>query len=230
MKTLNVSGTTLALCALALLAVAPKPAAAQSQSFREGKWQFAIPINFVSGKKLDGEGESFVDLNSDVGWGISFGYNLTQRFMLGFETTWLNANYDASVEYDDNGDGTADGTANIGGRLDAASLQAVGQFNALEGKFTPFVRGNLGFTYTDSSIPSAPPQGACWWDPWWGYTCGTWQPTYDRTSFSFGGGLGGRAEFGRSFFLEASFNVLWISFSQSTPSFTGVRVTAGWAM
>lgn len=220
---------TVALCAVAWVAVNPAPAAGQSPSFREGKWQFAIPINFTFSKEFDGKEGSSVDLGNDVGWGLTFGYHINNRFMLGFEGTWLRANYEARVLVDDEGDGEPDGTARIGGNLDAASLQAVGQFNVMESRLTPFIRGNLGLTYSDTNIPSGPPVGTCWWDPWWGrYNCGVWQPTYDRTSFSFGGAVGGRAEFNRSFFLEASAGLLWVSFSESTPSFTGIRLTAGW--
>lgn len=228
MKKNHVRMLDLAVCAVAMLAADFAPAAAQTRSFREGKWQFSIPLNFTFSKEIDGEGESFVDLSNDFGWGLAFGYHFNNRFLLGFEGSWLRANYTASVEYDDEGDGDPDGTVDIGGNLDAASLQAVGQFNLIENRLTPFVRGNLGLTYSDSNIPSAPPQGSCWWDPWWGYVCGTWQPTYDRTSFSFGGAVGGRAELNRSFFLEASFNLLWVSFSESTPSFSAIRLTAGW--
>lgn len=229
MSKLNARILVPVLLAVGWLAVMPAPAAAQQQSFRGEKWQFSIPINFTFSKEIEGEGGSSVDLNNDVGWGLGFGYHFNNRFMLGFEATWLSANYKASVVVDDEGDGDPDGTVDIGGSLDAASLQAVGQFNLLErNRFTPFVRGNLGMTYSDSNIPSGPPLGSCWWDPWWGYICGTWQPTYDRTSFSFGGAVGIRAELNRSFFLEGSAGLLWVSFSESTPSFGGIRLTAGW--
>ncbi len=202
---------------------------ADAQTRREGKWQFSIPITFTFSQSIDGQGGSSIDLNNDIGWGFNFGYHLNERFLLGFEATWLRAGYDATVVTDGDGDGAPDGTTRIGGTLDATSLQAVGQFNILEGTlFTPFVRANLGMTYTDSNIASGPPQGSCWWDPWWGYICGSWIPTYDRTSFSFGGAAGVRADVSRSFFLELSFNGLWIDFADDTPLFDGIRVTAGW--
>ncbi len=202
---------------------------ADAQTRREGKWQFNIPITFTFSQTIDGDGGSSVDMNNDVGFGFGFGYHLNEKFYLGGEFTWLGANYDANIPYDDDGDGTADGTSIIGGSLDASSFQAIGQYNFLENKlFTPFVRANLGFTYTDSNIASGPPQGSCWWHPWWGYICSSWLPTYDRTSFSFGGGVGVRADVSRNFFLEASFNGLWIDFDGSTPMFDGIRLNIGW--
>ena len=202
---------------------------ADAQTRREGKWQFNIPITFTFSQTIDGQGESSVDLSNDVGWGFGFGYHLNENFFLGGEITWLRASYNAMIPWDDDGDQNPDGTAQIGGTLDASSFQAIGQYNFLENKlFTPFVRGNLGFTYTDSNIASGPPQGSCWWHPWWGYICSSWVPTYDRTSFSFGGAAGVRADVSRSFFLEASFNGLWINFEEATPLFDGIRLNIGW--
>ncbi len=200
-----------------------------AQTRREGKWQFSIPITFTFGETIDGGNGSSMDLNNDVGFGFGFGYHLNEKFFVGGEVTWLGANYDATIPYDDDGNGNADGTATVGGTLDASSIQAVGQYNFLENKLiTPFVRANLGFTYTDSNIASGPPQGTCWWHPWWGYICGSWVPTYDRTSFSFGGGVGVRADVSSTFFLEASFNGLWIDFANETPLFDGIRLNIGW--
>jgi opacity protein-like surface antigen len=202
---------------------------ADAQARRDGRWQFTIPINFTFSQSIDGQGGTTVDLSNDVGWGFTFGYNMNERFMLGLETTWLRANYDAEVVTDENGDGNPDGTVNVGGALDAFTMQGVGQFNILEGTLlTPFVRGNLGFSYTDSNIASGPPQGGCWWDPWWGYVCGSWRPTYDQTSFSFGAGAGVRADISRTFFLELSANGLWIDFENDTPVFGGIRLNIGW--
>jgi opacity protein-like surface antigen len=204
-------------------------ASADAQTRRGDRWQFSIPINFTFSQTIDGEGESFVDVNNDIGWGFAFGYNFNEKFYLGGEVTWIRAGYDATIPYDDDGDQNPDGTTRIGGTLDASSFQAVGQYNFLEGSLlTPFVRANLGGTYTDSNIASGPPVGSCWWHPWWGYICNSWIPTYDRTSFSFGGGIGVRADVSRSFFLELSYNGLWVDFADSTPGFDGIRLNVGW--
>lgn len=202
---------------------------ADAQTRRGDRWQFSIPVSFTFSQSIDGEGGSSVDINSDIGWGFGFGYHLNEKFYLGADFTWLRAGYDAVIPYDDDNNETPDGTTRIGGTLDASSIQAVGQFNFLEGSLlTPFVRANLGMTYTDSNIASGPPQGSCWWHPWWGYICNSWRPTYDRTSFSFGGAAGVRADVSRSFFLELSFSGLWIDFSEETPFFDGVRLNIGW--
>ena len=204
-------------------------ASADAQTRRAERWQFSVPITFTFSQSIDGESGSSIDVNNDVGWGFGFGYHVNEKFFVGGEFTWIRAGYEAAVPVDENGDGDRDGLTTVGGALDASNIQAVGQFNLLERSLlTPFVRANLGMTYTDSNIASGPPEGVCWWDPWWGYICGTTRPTYDRTSFSFGGAVGVRADVSRSFFLELSFNGLWVDFQNDTPLFDGIRLNAGW--
>lgn len=219
------------LFAAACMVAGTSPADA-AMSDREEKWQFYFPITYSSSESFNGSGGSSVDLSSDLGWGFAFGYNFNERWMLGFEITWLSANYEARIPVDNSPpDGVADGpAATVSGTLDSSSLQVVGQFNFMETRVTPFIRASLGSTYTDTNIPSGPPTGTCWWHPWYGYICGTWQPTYDQNSFSYAAGLGVRADVGEAFYLELSYNQLWIDFSSasSTPSFNGGRLNIGW--
>jgi hypothetical protein len=79
----------LSLGLLALVWGAARPSAADAQMRRAGHWQFSVPINFVSGETIDGAGGSSAEMNNDVGWGIGFAYHINDRFMVGFETTWL---------------------------------------------------------------------------------------------------------------------------------------------
>jgi hypothetical protein len=105
----------------------------------------------------------------------------------------------------------------------------VGQFNFLPTTITPFVKGNFGWTWVDSNIPAGPAEGVCWWHPYYGYICETWQPTYGDTAFSYGGAVGLRAELRPTFFLEGSYNMLWVDFDDAdTGDFDGWRFTLGW--
>ena len=210
----------------AALTVLPPAEAADSE--RESRWQFSVPITFTSGASYDEEGTS-VDINDDLGWGFGSGYHLNERFMVGFEFTWLSANYDASIATDNDSDQIPDATVDVAGTLDATNLQFSGQYNILPRNITPFVRGSLGWTWVDSNIPSGPTTGTCWWDPWWGYICDTWQPTFEDTSFAYGAAAGVRAELSERFFLEGSYNLLWVDFDKAgTQSFDGFRVNMGW--
>ena len=216
-----VLGTILGMAAWVL------PAAAQ-ESTRAGKWQVSIPITFTSSSSYDSDESSF-DVNDDLGWGFGFGYHLTPRFMVGSDFTWLSANYDARVATDFDGDQNPDDSVSVAGTLDAANLQFVGQYNFLTGRFTPFVRASFGWTWIDSNIPAGPTQGVCWWDPWYGYICDTWQPTFEDTAFAYGAAGGVRAELAERFFIEGSYNVLWLDLDKAgTQSFDGFRVNFGW--
>ena len=214
-------GTTLGMAAWL-----PRVAAADSE--RAQKWQASIPLTFTSGASYNNDGTS-LDMNDDLGWGFGFGYNLNERFLVGSNFTWLSANYTASIATDVNGDGVADSTTSVSGTMDATNWQLFGQYNILKGKITPFLQASFGWTWVDSNIPSAPPQGTCWWDPWYGYVCNTWQPTYETTPFAYSAAAGLHAEIGEKFYLEASYNYLWVDFDKAgTQGFDGIRLNVGW--
>jgi opacity protein-like surface antigen len=219
---------TMCLCAIACLATGISPAAA-GDSDRSERWEFYIPVNSISSEDFDGKGGTSVDLAGDVGFGFAFGYNFNERWILGFEFTFMDMNFDASVARDTDQDGDPDDFLLVSGELDSNSLQITGQYNFLEKTITPFIRASLGSTYVDSNIPSGQPTGVCWWHPWWGYICDIWQPTYDDSSFSYGAGVGVRADVGERFYLEGSANQLRIDFENADePEFTFYRLNMGW--
>jgi opacity protein-like surface antigen len=202
--------------------------AAAPDSQRAQRWQFSFPITFTFGANYDEQGTS-VDIADDVGWGLGFGYHINEKFFVGVDFTWLDANYDAIIARDFDGDGTQDDSIEIGGTLDATNMQFVGQYNFMARRFTPFIRGSFGWTWVDSNIPSGQGESVCWWDPWYGYICDTWQPTYDDTAFSYGVGAGVRFDINDRAFLEGSYNILWVDFGKADyQSFDGTRINFGW--
>lgn len=219
--------TVLALATvLGLVIWIPRTSAAESD--RGMHWQGSIPITFTSGASFSQDGTS-VDVHDDLGWGFGFGYHLDNRFEVGVDFTWLSANYDASIATDINNDQVPDSNATVSGTLDAANLQMFGQWNILHGRVTPFLRASLGWTWVDSNIPSGPATGTCWWDPWYGYICNTWQPTFQDTAFAYGAAAGVRGELTDKFFIEGSYSVLWVDLNRAgNQSFDGVRLNAGW--
>lgn len=198
-------------------------------SDREDRWEFYLPSSYISSEKFDSAGGTSVDLHSDVSFGFGFGYNFNERLILGFEVTYMDMNFDVRIAEDTDSDGMLDSFVERGGTLDASTAQIVVKYNILKRMVTPFIRAGLGSTYVDTNIPNGPPGTSCWWHPWWGYICSTWQPTADDTSFSYGGGIGVRGEMTDRFYLEFSFNKLWIDADiGDNPDFSAYRLQAGW--
>jgi hypothetical protein len=211
---------------LGMAAYLPRVTAAESE--RAQKWQGSIPLTFTSGANYDEHGTS-VDLNDDLGWGFGFGYNVSEHFLVGSNFTWISASYQATIaDYDNSGNPT--GTSfDVSGSLDATNWQLFGQYNILKGRITPFLQASFGWSWIDSNIPSGFPQTGCWWDPWYGYICNTYQPTYEATPFAYGAAAGVHAELGERFYLEGSYNYLWVDFSNAgTQGFDGFRLNVGW--
>jgi hypothetical protein len=195
---------------------------------RAMKWQFSLPITFTGNESFDGQQGTSVEVSDDLGWGFGFGYHLSDNFLVGMDFTWLSANYDANIATDLNDNGIPDSITTVSGVLDSASLQFTGQYNILKKPFTPFLRASLGTTWVDTNIPSGPATGTCWWHPYYGYICDTWQPTFEDNMFSYGAAAGVRADLQRGFFLEASYQMLWLDFDEDTAEFDGWRMTLGW--
>src|SRR5262249_38657361 len=141
----------LALVLATVLGVAlSAPSVGAADSDRAMKWQMTVPITFTSGATIDGEQGTSFDVSDDIGWGFGFGYNLNPHLMFGVDFTWISANYNVTLAKDDPpANGIPDGTTTVSGTLDAGNLQLVAQYNIMKGRFTPFVRGSLGWTWID---------------------------------------------------------------------------------
>src|SRR5262249_37329624 len=97
--------------------------------------------------------------------------------------------------------------------LDTWTVRFLGTYNFMEGAFTPFVTGGLGWTYVDTNIPTGLPQNVCWNYPWYGY-CTSYVPTATTTKFSYNAGAGVRYDFGKSF-VRGMVNNQWMDIGGS---------------
>ncbi len=69
----------------------------------------------------------------------------------------------------------------------------------------------------------------CWWDPWWGYYCGTTVPTKTETDLSYMAGVGLRWVSPSTFFLRGLVARQWIDVGGGigSPAVTAYRIDLG---
>lgn len=200
----------------------------QSYQGRRGRYEITLQPRYVASREIGTEGGSKLDLDAALGFGAGFGYNFTDKFALHLDGSWTRSDYQAKITTTDSG-GISTGTTTVGGTLDTATVALNLSYYFLDGPLTPFLMGGIGWTFVDSNIPSGPPEGVCWWDPWYGYVCTSYQNTYTKDYFSYNLGLGGRWDVFPGFFLRGSVGWQWVDLGRAgTTDFMGGRMDLGY--
>ena len=220
-----------AACLIALIVcIAVLTTDADAQSYvtsrpggRAGTWDFFMPLTFMPAWSFDGLGGSRADLDATWGFGFGFGYNFSDHFQMNGLFSWSARNYTATQQ------GAGGGLPKQYGNTEYSSTFSLnGIFYLLPGDISPFVSGGVGWTYVDTSIPTGYGGGTtCWWDPWYGYVCGSSYPTKTESDWTYSLGVGVRFDLGRSFSLQPSYNRAWIDISRAsggTPYFDIYRL------
>ena len=207
------------LAGLALYAQAAQ--AADRGKGRAGSLEFSVPLNYTGSSTITGQNGSSADINSALNMGFGMGYNVNDNFQVNGVFSWAYRNYSATTI------GTGGVAQQYNGQLGTSSLQLNALYYFMAGDFTPFVQGGFGSTFVDSNIPDGGTSGStCYWDPYWGYVCGSYVPTKTSTNISYSAGLGGRWDISRQFAMQGSFNRMWIDAAQagSKPQFDSFRI------
>jgi opacity protein-like surface antigen len=212
--------TTLLACLAGLLAT---PAAFAES--RGGTWETRLGIAFQSSANADFEGGTTAEFDSDTGFRFGFGKHLNDHLEIGGNFGYGQTDYEADIAGDQLGE-----FFGVRGEFEYLSLSGDVTWNLLTGPFTPFVVGALGWTWIDTNIATGPPQTGCWWDPWWGYVCSSFQNTKSIDGLTYQLGVGARYDFSNNFAVHASYRVTWIDLdnAEGTPDFDGVEVSVGW--
>ena len=191
---------------------------------REGMWETSLGVVFENSTDVDFEGGTTADIESGTGFKLGFAYHYTDNLEFG-------ANFGI-----DQADYTADLVAQTGqtipvkGELEYTTLMFDGTWNFMSGPFTPFVTGGIGWSWVDTNVPTGLPQTGCWWDPWYGYICTTYQDTKTIDGFAYQLGAGLRYDLSDTFAVHGSYRVTWVDIDRatSTPQFDGFQLSLGW--
>jgi len=176
-----------------------KPSEAGS---REGRWEGSVILAFQTGVDQAYEGGSELNVDSTLGWGLSFAWNWTEKLNLSYRYLSTSPGYVAMFVPEE---GSPEIPRTIEHDMSKSSHQFNITYNFLNKAFTPFVVAGVGWTKLDSNVPSAPPGVNCWWDPWWGYICFSDWETYSTSQFSYNLGAGVRWDINTMLFTKASY-------------------------
>ncbi|HEU4484646.1 MAG TPA: outer membrane beta-barrel protein [Povalibacter sp.] len=189
---------------------------------RDTGWDYGADVIYSFSQDIGFDGGSRANIDDDLGLALSFGYRFSSRFELLFTLDWNNSDYDLHVAP---GDVAAGNGFNATGEIESWTPRVGVNFNLLEGPLTPYLTGAVGWSFIDTNIPDSPPQTACWWDPWWGYYCGTYQDTRNIDELVYDIGAGVRWDVGSTWSLRLGYERHWIDLGNatSTPGFDQVR-------
>jgi len=145
--------------------------AAIAQS-RDTGWEFGADVVFQTSQDI-GFDNGTTTFEDDIGLSLYAGYRMSSRLEFQFGLDWSNADYKAEYQPPQ----LPNTTINIDSEIEEFTPFAKVNFNFLEGPITPFVSANVGWSFIDTNIPEGQAQVGCWWDPWYGQICTTYQPT-----------------------------------------------------
>jgi opacity protein-like surface antigen len=214
-RTLPKYATLLSLTALSLYW------SAGARAEREPGWDFGVDLIWQDATDISFEHGSKASLDDDLGLALSFGYRFNSRLELLFSLDWNTIGYDIDVANET--------TPSLGfsarGDLEAFTPRIGANFNLLKGDLTPYVTAAVGWAFIDTNIPNGPTQTSCWWDPWWGYYCGTWQNTRNVDELTYDVGLGVRWDIGDALTLRLGYEKHWLDAGEakSTPDFDQIK-------
>ena len=173
---------------------------------RAGKWDYTFQTHYLGSSDVSRDGGSSISFNDDLGWGFGFYYNFNEKFSLGLDFGWHSIQYDAVVVAGDD----PSHTERYSNNLDTSKFGVAGNWNILEGRYTPYLNAGVGWAMLDTNI-FAGWDGGCYWDPYGGYICGNYPTSYGTTATAYNVGIGGRFELTETFFMRLGYEYSGVS-------------------
>jgi opacity protein-like surface antigen len=177
----------------------------ESVTQREGRWEYTLQTRYMTSSDYSGKGGSKLSIDDDLGMGFGFGYNINHQVNLGLNFTWRTVPYVATIVSGQDSQNALE----YSNWLDTGSISMNGEYTITRSRIAPYVSGSLGWMAIDTNI-YAGSDYACWWDPWWGYTCADYNYSFgeDVAVWSLGAGL--RIELTPDAFLRVGYDHGWV--------------------
>lgn len=202
------------------------PALSFAQTNHANSWAWSFAAIYQDSASSGAEGGSNLRLDNELGFGVNFGYNFTNKLFLGGDFEWLRPDFSATIVED----APDPQTRTINHTMSQFNGRIKGVLTFLESPLSPFVEAGIGWSYFDSNVADGPPVTGCWWHPWWGYICENFYTTFSSTEFSYGGAIGLRYILRGGMTLKLSVNQYWIDVGNAggDPELNAARLEFGW--
>ena len=173
---------------------------------RDTGWEFGGELIYQTSQDISGDNGSTAALDDDIGLALTFGYRVNPHLEVQFGVDWNTVDYTANLVSAD----LPNLEVGVDGELESFTTRVGVNYNFIDGPITPYVNGTIGYSFIDTNIPDGPPQSGCWWDPWYGQICGTWQNTRSTEEFMYGLGAGVRWDVNDAWSLRFGYDKRWI--------------------
>jgi len=183
---------------------------------RDTGWEFGGELIYQTSQDISGDNGSTAALDDDIGLALTFGYRVNPHLEVQFGVDWNTVDYTANLVSAD----LPNVEVGVDGEMESFTTRVGLNYNFIDGPITPYVNGTIGYSFIDTNIPDGPPQSGCWWDPWYGQICGTWQSTRSLDKFIYGAGLGVRWDTSDTLSVRLEYQKRWIDASDAgSPDF-----------
>lgn len=198
----------------------------QANAVREGEIDVTLFSPYQTSESVDFDGGASADLDSSAGFGFGVAYNYTNNLAVKAEFSWNSFGYEAHAVLEDDYV-----TVDFRGEMDNLTLLFGGDYYLTRGQLSPFINANFGWSWLDSNIPKGRPSTGCWWDPWWGYVCSSYQNTHSENSMFYGLGLGARFDISRKSFVKVGYYETWMDWDNidGSASLSTFKFEFGWS-
>lgn len=216
---------TILFAMILILSLAPVAEAQRATGASHvGEWDFSVMTRYSWGKDFTDDNGASLKFQDDLGWGFGFSKYVKEQLNVGLTFAWHSMYYDATAPAVDGSNSWV--YSNV---MSTSTIALYGDYVVTKKKVNPYISGNIGWTRVNTNV-TADVDGGCYYYPYYGEVCATWQSaTYGDDSFVYGIGLGGKIDLSPSAFLKIGYEWGWNSFDH-WDSFGAMRIDLGFFM